>query len=113
MNEPREPVRSPVGPDRPRARVGVTVRGVVQGVGFRWFVHRSATDLGISGWVANRSDGSVEVLAEGPEPAIDALLDALRTGPDGAWVSDLSIRREPATGLSGGFSIRSGGHAGD
>jgi acylphosphatase len=96
-----------------RARAVAVVRGVVQGVGFRWFVHRRATELGLDGWVRNRPDGSVELLAEGPGDALEALLAAAGEGPDGAWVSDLQVRREPPTGLSGGFSIRSGSHPGD
>lgn len=94
-------------------RVVVVVRGVVQGVGFRWFVQRAAADLDLQGWVRNRSDGSVELAAEGPADALEALIGAVREGPDGAWVSEVIVRREPPTGASGGFSIRSGGHPGD
>jgi acylphosphatase len=113
MTGSEAPDPPPIGHVDDRARVGVTVRGVVQGVGFRWFVQRTASGLDLAGWVSNRSDGAVEVLAEGPTAAIDALLAAVATGPDGAWVSEVSIRREPPTGLGGGFSIRSGGHPGD
>lgn len=94
-------------------RAVVVVRGVVQGVGFRWFVHRTATDLGLQGWVRNRSDGSVELAAEGPADAVESLIGTLQEGPDGAWVSEVVVRREPPTGASGGFSIRSGSHPGD
>lgn len=99
--------------DVARDRVVVTVRGVVQGVGFRWFVHRTAGGLGLHGWVRNRSDGSVELEAEGEASAVAELLAAVEQGPDGAWVSGVSVRHEPPTGASGGFSIRSGSHPGD
>ena len=94
-------------------RAVATVRGVVQGVGFRWFVQRTASRLGLHGWVRNRPDGTVEVAAEGSTAAVDALLAAIREGPDGAWVSEVAVRREPPTGASGGFEIRSGSHPGD
>ena len=96
-----------------RDRVVATVRGVVQGVGFRWFVHRRASDLGLDGWVRNRPDGSVELLAEGPDDAVARLLADVGQGPDGAWVSGVEVRHEVPAGLTGGFSIRSGSHAGD
>ncbi len=94
-------------------RVVVVVRGVVQGVGFRWFVQRTATDLGLDGWVRNRPDGAVEILAQGPAAAVDTLLRAVEEGPDGASVSGVTIRHEPPTTAAGGFTIRSGGHPGD
>ena len=64
-----------------------TVRGRVQGVGFRWFVCREARALGLTGRVANLPDGSLEVAAEGDRAALDGLLFALRTGPAGSHVS--------------------------
>jgi acylphosphatase len=95
------------------ARIEATVEGVVQGVGFRWFVWRTAERLNVLGWVANRSDGAVELVAEGPPLALDALVSALRTGPPGASVAEVSVRRLPPTGRFRGFEIRSGGHSGD
>jgi len=62
------------------------VRGRVQGVGFRWFVEREAHILGISGWVRNNSDGSVEVLAQGSRDQISGLRAKLRQGPRAARV---------------------------
>lgn len=94
-------------------RAVVVVRGVVQGVGFRWFVQRTASGLGLQGWVRNQPDGSVELAAEGPADALESLLGAVRDGPDGAWVSEVIVRREPPTGMGGGFAIRSGSHPGD
>src|SRR5881275_897859 len=65
------------------------VRGRVQGVGFRWFVEREAHILGISGWVRNNSDGSVEVMAQGTREQLLGLRSRLRQGPRSARVDDV------------------------
>lgn len=74
------------------ARVEAVVRGVVQGVGFRFFVEREACALGLSGFVRNRGDGSVEVVAEGPKGLLEDLLASLKRGPLGAHVSGVDVR---------------------
>jgi acylphosphatase len=89
------------------------VRGQVQGVGFRWFVQREASRLGLEGWVANRPDGGVEVVAQGPEQELEWLTAVLWDGPAGAAVSQVEVRREPARGHLGTFVIRSAAHRGD
>jgi acylphosphatase len=94
-------------------RLVASVRGYVQGVGFRWFVEREAARLGLDGWVANRSDGSVEVVAEGPDELLGQLVLQLWEGPAGSSVSDVEVRHEPARGNILGFTIRSGAHPGD
>lgn len=96
-----------------RRRLDASVRGVVQGVGFRWFVVREATALGLEGWVANAPDGSVRVVAEGLPADLDALAAALRRGPAASWVSGVEERRGPPQGGLGPFRIRSGSHPGD
>lgn len=63
--------------------------GVVQGVGFRWFAMRAARRLDLAGWVRNDADGSVEVLVEGSDGAVERLVEELRRGPEGASVSDV------------------------
>ena len=73
-----------------RRSVRVVVRGTVQGVGFRWFVRERARALRLTGWVCNLPDGSVEFLANGPAPAVEALIDAVRAGP---WCADDSVDR--------------------
>jgi acylphosphatase len=94
-------------------RLEATVRGVVQGVGFRWFVLREAQQRRLTGWVANEHDGSVRVVAEGPAESIASFQAALETGPGGANVERVSAVEMPATGGFRGFEVRSGGHSGD
>jgi acylphosphatase len=77
------------------------VRGRVQGVGFRWFVEREAHVLGISGWVRNNADGSVEVLAMGSSDQLLALRSRLRAGPRAARVDDVDeTEAKPVAGLT-------------
>ena len=94
-------------------RLDITVRGRVQGVGFRFFVVRHATALGLTGWVANLPDGSVRCVAEGRSAALSTFESELRRGPTGAIVEDASAVRMPATSAFERFSIRSGAHSGD
>jgi acylphosphatase len=65
------------------------VKGRVQGVGFRWYVLNEARRLGLSGWVRNNDDGSVEVCARGPSDSVRSLESHVTRGPDGARVSDV------------------------
>jgi len=82
------------------------VRGQVQGVGFRYFVVEKAHSLGLRGYARNESDGSVEVLAQGPRPALEQLLALLRRGPSAAHVSEVRTTwREPTEHISG-FHVR-------
>jgi acylphosphatase len=94
-------------------RLEATVIGAVQGVGFRWFVTDAAARLELLGWVANRADGAVVCVAEGPRPALEALLLALARGPISAHVERVIPAWMPPTGRFGRFEIRSGSHPGD
>jgi acylphosphatase len=94
-------------------RLEATVVGRVQGVGYRYFVLREATALGLEGWVANTAEGWVRCVAEGPETALDVLLGRLEVGPPSATVDHIARTWLPATGGLGTFSIRSGAHSGD
>ena len=85
--------------------VSLIVTGKVQGVGYRIWAERAATALGIRGWVRNRSDGSVELVATGTESAVGALIEACRDGPRGATVTDIAIT-DVADDSSQGFSTR-------
>ena len=62
------------------------VKGRVQGVGFRWFVHREAAELGLRGWVSNTDDGHVEIVAAGEPELLDELKAALHKGSRGSRV---------------------------
>ena len=72
------------------------IRGLVQGIGYRNALLREATRLGLSGWVRNRSDGSVEALVAGPAPALDELIAWARRGPPAARVGEVSWEAAPA-----------------
>ena len=87
-------------------RVDLNIRGHVQGVGFRWFVWRRALGHGLSGWVRNRPDGSVEVQAEGPQERLVTFVARVRRGPEGARVD--SVDETWAEGPAGhhDFAIR-------
>lgn len=78
----------------PAATRKISVSGRVQGVGFRAWVEGEATRLGLRGWVRNRRDGDVEILAAGPEDKVEALVAACRHGPAAARVED--VRAAPA-----------------
>lgn len=95
------------------ARLEATARGRVQGVGFRFFVLQQGMELGLTGWVANESDGSVRCIAEGPRVDLEALLGSMERGPAGASVEGVNATWSPATGTLRSFGIRAGGHSGD
>jgi acylphosphatase len=67
------------------------IRGLVQGVGFRFFTERSARHLGLSGYVRNLPDGRVEVVAAGPEDDLEAFIAQVRQGPVAGRVDDVEI----------------------
>lgn len=94
-------------------RLEAIVHGRVQGVGFRVFVVRRARALGLAGWVANESGGSVRCVAEGPREGLESLLRELRDGPPGAWVDRVDVSWQAARRQFDGFEVRSGWHGGD
>src|SRR3546814_20942654 len=79
-------------------RVHVIVRGIVQGVGFRYTARGRAVALGVSGWVRNRPDGSVEAEIEGDHASVEALLEWMRQGPPGADVTSVGVSGRPSAG---------------
>lgn len=91
------------------SRLHARIEGRVQGVGFRYFVLDTAQALGVSGWVRNRWDQSVEVVAEGEREALERLLEALRRGPRAAFVSDVQVDWEEWQGEFNGFAVRATG----
>ena len=88
-------------------RLHATVIGRVQGVSFRYFVIEQAEILDITGWVRNRWDGSVEVMAEGRHTQLEALLQALREGPPMARVANVESEWLPFMGEFNSFQLRS------
>ncbi len=87
-------------------RLHAEVQGVVQGVNFRWYTQRRASDLGLSGFVRNLPDGAVEVVAEGPRGSLESLLDFLRVGPSSAAVESVETRWSSPTGEFNRFEVR-------
>jgi acylphosphatase len=73
----------------------VTIRGRVQGVGYRAFVDHEARSRDLEGWVRNRRDGSVEALFAGPSDLVTAMIVACRRGPSSARVE--AVQDEAAT----------------
>ncbi len=72
-------------------RVHILVEGLVQGVGFRWFVARRADSLGIRGWVRNLPDGKVEIDAEADRSLLEELIKVVKVGPRSARVTNLRL----------------------
>jgi acylphosphatase len=89
------------------SRLHAFVEGRVQGVGFRYFVEERASVLGLTGWVRNRWDESVEVLAEGERNKLEKLVAALHRGPPSAYVTNVKTDWQPPTGEFSYFSVRS------
>ena len=89
-----------------RERLSVRLTGRVQGVGFRHFTRTRARTFELDGWVRNEPDGSVSLVAEGPRSDLESLLEAVREGPSGARVREVSAEWEDATGEFDGFSVR-------
>jgi acylphosphatase len=74
-----------------RMRAHIIVEGLVQGVGFRWFVQRRADSLGINGWVRNLYSDDVEIEAEGDRSLLAEFIKDVKVGPRSAHVTNLRI----------------------
>ncbi len=92
-----------------KVRVRAVVEGRVQGVFFRYSTCDQADKLGVTGWVMNRHDGGVEVVAEGTQEAVGALVQWCRHGPPGARVTDVKVANEPYSGEFQSFDVRYSG----
>jgi acylphosphatase len=90
----------------PTEELHAWVYGMVQGVGFRYFVVREAQRLGLHGYTRNERDGSVEVLAQGTRPALERLLDRLRQGPSAAYVREVRVEWGWPSEHISGFHVR-------
>ena len=84
----------------------ITVYGLVQGVGYRWFANRRSTELGLRGFVQNNYDGSVYLEVEGNRSLVEELIIHLKVGPRSAQVKDVRIEWSAAKNLFLGFSIK-------
>lgn len=89
-------------------RAHVVIRGYVQGVWFRASTRDEATRIGVSGWVRNLSDGSVDALFEGEKKKVEEIIGWCHRGPSGAQVSRVDISWEPYKGEYQNFNIRYG-----
>ena len=93
-------------PSEPEARLHAIVHGRVQGVGFRYNTVNKAETLGLTGWVANRWDGTVETIAEGPRKALRQFLSYLRKGPRSALVETVDVDWQTPSGKFDRFRVR-------
>jgi acylphosphatase len=96
MAEPIEP---------PALRAKLLVKGTVQGVGYRAYAARVASQRGLCGGVRNLDDGRVEIHVEGPEDRVLALIDDLKIGPPASRVAAVEVEWSPATGRFSDFQI--------
>ena len=81
------------------------ISGVVQGVGFRWFVERTANGFGLKGWVKNLYDGTVETYAEGEEGALKGFLEEIKIGPRSGRVAGVKANWQEYSGRYDDFRI--------
>lgn len=86
----------------------ITVKGRVQGVGFRYYTLQRAQSLGVRGWVKNRPDGSVEIMVSGQGQALNTFIDAVKEGPSFSRVESVDLIEEPLDhkALPSPFTIR-------
>ena len=87
--------------------VNVRIEGKVQGVWYRAWTEKAATELALDGWVRNRPDGSVEAVFSGPEDRVDTMVESCRGGPPRANVSALHVT--PTDPPQSGFRVMSDG----
>lgn len=93
--------------EKENSRLHAFIKGGVQGVGFRYFTLRTALDNNLTGWVRNRWDGRVEVLAEGSLEDLNRFLAALRKGPASAEVRDVNYEFSASKGEFERFQVLS------
>ena len=89
-----------------KKRFEARIEGRVQGVGFRFFARQAANDFGITGYVRNLPDGSLEVVAECEEDVLREFLETLREGPRAARVTDVQVSWGAPTGMYDRFLVK-------
>jgi acylphosphatase len=89
-----------------KSRSKVIVKGIVQGVNFRYYTQRQAIRYNITGWVRNLPDGSVAALFEGEDQDVEAMVQWCRHGPPSAQVTELIVQPEEYQGEFSSFSIK-------
>jgi acylphosphatase len=88
------------------ARLHAVVHGRVQGVSFRYYTQKRANELNLSGYVRNKWDGTVEVVAEGRRGDLEEILSFLHEGPRSAFVTQVAIEWAAPSGDFHGFGVR-------
>ncbi len=83
----------------------IVVTGMVQGIGYRFFVTRLAASLGLAGWVKNLPDGQVEITVEGDRSLIESMVRDLKTGHPYASVKGVTVEWGPWSGKYQGFRV--------
>jgi acylphosphatase len=87
-------------------RIHVWVKGMVQGVGFRYFTIREARESGVTGWVRNSADGGVEIVAEGEKWKLKEFTESVKMGPSHATVTALEVKEEKYKNEFKDFEVR-------
>lgn len=85
--------------------VKLTIRGRVQGVGFRWFTQREADRLGVKGYVRNQPNGDVEIEVEGDERVIHEFVERVQKGPPFSRVTEVICERKEYLGKYSSFDV--------
>jgi acylphosphatase len=88
-----------------RKRAKLIIKGIVQGVNFRYYTQRQAQKYDLTGWVRNLPDGSVAALCEGEEEDVESMIQWCRQGPPSAHVTELIVQTEAFRGGFQSFSI--------
>lgn len=86
-------------------KIKMTVKGMVQGVGFRYYCYRSALQLGIKGYAKNLHNGDVEIEAEGGISEMNEFIKQIQMGPKFSKINSTSVIRMPFEGIYSDFSI--------
>ena len=84
----------------------INITGRVQGVGFRYFVHQKANEMGITGWVKNSVEGGVIILAQGIEPELKTFIDYLYIGPTRSRVDKITVNKMQVLTVFDNFSVK-------